>query len=77
LRKIQSVGREITDRKRADYFRSQDCRIWQLGERQTFEEWGRFLDGSEVLLETTKIPYRPASGEAAGIIGISRVCRNG
>ncbi len=74
------IGRtdyELFEPERAEYFRSQDRRVWQVGERQTFEEWARFPDGREVLLETTKIPYRAASGEAAGIIGISRVSRRG
>ncbi len=63
----QLFGDEI-----GDDFREQDRLVTEGGERRTREEWVSYPDGSEHLLETTKVPFRDSEGIIGGILGVAR-----
>ncbi|UWG98597.1 diguanylate cyclase [Dehalobacter sp. DCM] len=56
----------------ADIFRYHDNIMLKNRKKRRNEEWGRYPDGREVLLDTLKTPYLDADGSLIGILGISR-----
>lgn len=64
---------DFVDKGQAQFFRSQDRAALQAGRAITNEEWITYADDKRrVLLETTKVPVKTASGELIGILGIAR-----
>ncbi|GAB4434061.1 MAG: hypothetical protein Kow00120_00190 [Anaerolineae bacterium] len=59
-------------REMADGFRADDLRVIQSGEPVTHEERALGADGEEVWILTTKAPFRDASGNVIGLVGIGR-----
>lgn len=55
-----------------EQIRRDDCRVMETGETVRFEEELEHRDGDERVFETVKAPYRNASGEIVGVIGVSR-----
>lgn len=56
----------------AEDIRRDDRRVMETGETVRFEEQLERKDGNERVYETVKAPYRNASGEVVGVIGVSR-----
>jgi PAS domain S-box-containing protein len=63
---------ELFPKQAAEFFRSQDLEmLGSLTPRQN-EEWVVRHDGTRVLLDTLKTPYRSTDGSLLGVLGISR-----
>ena len=58
--------------ERAQRYAAEDSLALSSGERIVTEEQVRRAGGAASWIETTKSPYRDATGELAGIVGISR-----
>ncbi|MEW6645924.1 MAG: EAL domain-containing protein [Pseudomonadota bacterium] len=56
----------------AEFFRDNDRKMLELGERRSNEEWVTYPDGHRVLLDTLKTPYYGPHDTALGVLGISR-----
>jgi len=56
----------------AEFFREQDSVMLEQGETRRNEEWVKYPDGRNVLLNTLKTPLRGAEGEIIGLLGVSR-----
>lgn len=52
--------------------RKTDLKMIELNEHCIYEEWIRYPNGKEVLLDTLKTPYYDPQGNILGIIGVSR-----
>lgn len=63
---------ELFPRHLAEYFRSKDNEMLNLGGPRSNEEWVTYPDGKRVLLETTKTTYLDEHDNVIGLIGISR-----
>ena len=63
---------ELFDKKTADSIYQFDQEIFKKRASQHNEEWLTYADGRRRLFDTMKTPYRDASGNIIGIIGISR-----
>ncbi|MCZ7547258.1 MAG: PAS domain-containing protein [Anaerolineae bacterium] len=59
-------------REMADSFRADDLHVIQSGEPVTHEERALGADGEEIWILTTKAPFRDASGNVIGLVGIGR-----
>jgi PAS domain S-box-containing protein len=69
------IGRtdyDFFDEEIAEFFRRKDQEVKDAGTRQSNEEWVTYPDGTERLLETTKLPFQDNAGRVSGILGISR-----
>ncbi len=69
------VGRtdyELFPAETAAFFREQDQLMIQYKKPRHNDEWVKYPDESEVLLDTLKAPLVDASGETVGVLGISR-----
>ncbi len=62
----------VPDRDLAELFRRQDRETMAAGATRTSEDSVILADGSNVLVETIKIPFQDSAGEIAGLIGIAR-----
>ncbi len=63
---------DFFDHQTASFFREQDQKMLQSGETRQNEEWVSYPDGHQALLQTIKTPFTDSSGEAIGVLGISR-----
>jgi len=63
---------DLFDRNLANFFREKDRQMLQKGKPARNEEWVKYPDGKEVLLDTLKTPYYGPKNEVLGLIGISR-----
>lgn len=75
LKESEQIGKtdfDFFDRAIAEKVRETDRQIMDSGREYTVEEWVRFPDGTNVLLETKKAPFYDNQGAVAGIVGISR-----
>jgi two-component system, cell cycle sensor histidine kinase and response regulator CckA len=71
----QVVGKtdyDLYPEKEADAFRANDKKMLDIGSPRHNEEWVRYPDGRQMLLDTLKAPLRSMDGELIGSIGISR-----
>ncbi len=59
-------------REMAESIREVDRQIMESGMECRAEEWVTYPDGTQVLLDTVKVPYCGPDGEIAGVVGISR-----
>ncbi|HRW92895.1 MAG TPA: PAS domain S-box protein, partial [Thermotogota bacterium] len=69
---IGSTDYDLYPQAEADAFRENDQIMLMLGTTRHNEEWIRYPDGREVLLDTLKTPYRDENGKLVGVLGISR-----
>lgn len=63
---------DFVDAETAQFFRDKDSSMMAKGISQINEETVIYPDGHEVLLETLKTPFKNASGQVLGLLGISR-----
>jgi signal transduction histidine kinase len=63
---------DLYPEKEADAFRANDKKMLDSGSPRHNEEWVRYPDGRQILLDTLKAPLRSMDGELIGSIGISR-----
>ena len=56
----------------AKFYRSKDKKVIVSGKAKHNNEWITYPDGSEVYLDTLKIPYIGPDGNIVGLIGVSR-----
>lgn len=63
---------DFFDQDTAEFFRTKDRETLNSGQTRRNEEWVRYPDGRDVLLDTVKAPFHGAQGEMRGLIGISR-----
>ncbi len=71
----EQIGRtdfDFFDQETAEFFRLKDRETLTTGQTRRNEEWVRYPDGRELLLDTVKAPFHGAQGELLGLIGISR-----
>jgi diguanylate cyclase (GGDEF)-like protein/PAS domain S-box-containing protein len=72
----QIIGKtdyDFVDRELADFFRRHDQAALAADSALVNEEWITFaVGGQRVLVETTKVPMRSASGALIGVLGIAR-----
>lgn len=69
------IGRtdfDIMNKEVAESFRKMDLNMMQQGKHLTNEEWVRYPDDKQVLLDTLKTPYYDSQGNILGLIGVSR-----
>ncbi|MDD3519063.1 MAG: EAL domain-containing protein, partial [Chromatiales bacterium] len=69
------VGRtdcDLLDAETAAFFRDNDRKMLELGQRRNNEEWVTYPDGHRVLMDTMKTPYYGPNDSALGVLGISR-----
>ena len=58
--------------EQAAAFREKDLQAIHSGRTTINEEWVRFANGQQVLLETSKTPMHNAQGKLIGVVGIGR-----
>lgn len=58
--------------EQAAAFREKDLQAIHSGRTTINEEWVRFANGQQVLLETSKTPMHDAQGKLIGVVGIGR-----
>ena len=63
---------DLFDQASADFFRENDLKMMEQGKQRHNEEWIKYPDGEQVLLDTLKAPLYDAQGQTIGILGISR-----
>lgn len=63
---------DIFEMNMAEFFRAKDSEMLQKGKPKRNQEWVRYPDGRNVLLDTMKTPYYDEKGNILGLIGISR-----
>ena len=71
----QIIGRtdyDLFEKELAELFRGNDLEVKDAGTRSSNEEWVTYPDGTERLLDTTKMPFQDGAGKAGGVLGISR-----
>ncbi len=56
----------------ADFFRENDRIMMEQGKQRNNEEWIKYPDGEQVLLDTLKAPLYDSYGQTIGVLGISR-----
>ncbi|MCX6078446.1 MAG: PAS domain S-box protein [Chloroflexi bacterium] len=56
----------------ADFFRENDRMMVEQGKQRHNEEWIKYPDGQQVLLDTLKAPLYDSYGQTIGVLGISR-----
>jgi len=61
---------DFVDKDLADSFRENDRKAMVAGKPTMNEEWIRFADGHEALLETIKTPMFDIEGKVIGVLGI-------
>ncbi len=69
------IGRTDLDffpKKVAEFYRNKDKKVITSGKAKHNNEWITYPDGSEVYLDTLKIPYIGPDGNIVGLIGVSR-----
>lgn len=63
---------ELFDAEIAAFFRDNDRKMLELGQRRSNEEWVTYPDGHRVLMDVVKVPYYGPHDAALGVLGISR-----
>lgn len=63
---------DIFDEEEALFYRKMDAEMIEKEEKVSYEEWIKYPDSREVLLDTIKTPYYDSEGNVLGIIGICR-----
>ena len=56
----------------AEFFRDNDQKMLESGQRRSNEEWLTYPDGRRILVDTLKTPYYGPRDLALGVLGISR-----
>ena len=69
---VGKTDHDLFDGEVADFFREQDNRMLELSAPRQNEEWIKYPDGREILVDTLKTPLRGPDGTLIGILGISR-----
>ncbi|MGB5542597.1 MAG: PAS domain S-box protein [Gammaproteobacteria bacterium] len=69
---IGATDEDLLGAEIAQEFRLRDQQVVDAGKRVTNEEWVTYPDGSERLLETTKVPFKDCTGQLGGVLGVSR-----
>ncbi len=69
---IGKTDYDLSPKEEADSFWKKDQLTMKTGKPLRFEEWISYPDGSRVLLEVLKTPFRDPKGKIIGVIGISR-----
>ena len=72
---LEQVGKtdfDFFDHTTASFFREQDRQMLEVRQPSHNEEWVRYPDGHQVLLDTVKTPFADTHGKAFGVLGISR-----
>ena len=75
LKEEEIVGRTDLDlfpREAGESFRDMDRKMLAEGRSWQNDEWIKYPDGRDVLLDTLKTPFFGADGQILGLIGISR-----
>lgn len=62
---------DLFDAEVAEFFRNNDRKMLESGQRRSNEEWITYPDGRRVLVDTLKTPYG-SHDTAMGVLGISR-----
>ncbi len=63
---------DLLDAETAAFFRDNDRKMLEQGQRRSNEEWVTYPDGRRLLLDTLKTPYYGPYDTALGVLGISR-----
>ncbi|MGB5211678.1 MAG: PAS domain S-box protein [Gammaproteobacteria bacterium] len=69
---IGATDEDLLGAEIAQEFRLRDQQVVDAGKRVTNEERVTYPDGSERLLETTKVPFKDCTGQLGGVLGVSR-----
>ncbi|EWH09905.1 sensory box/GGDEF family protein [Catenovulum agarivorans DS-2] len=62
----------FVDKKIIDWFREWDSKLFYQDTAQRMEEWCTLADGTKVLFDTVKYPFKNEHGETVALVGISR-----
>ncbi|WP_016957645.1 sensor domain-containing diguanylate cyclase [Catenovulum agarivorans] len=60
------------DPKVVEWFREWDAKLFEQDAAQQTEEWCTLPDGSKVLFDTVKYPFKDEDGQTIALVGISR-----
>jgi len=63
---------DLFDRETAEFFHENDRRVKLIAGPRKNEEWVTYPNGSKILFETIKVPFKGPDGSVMGILGISR-----
>jgi PAS domain S-box-containing protein len=63
---------DLFDHETAEFFQENDRRARLIAGPRKNEEWVTYPDGSKILFETIKTPFKGPDGSVMGILGISR-----
>ncbi|WP_261828844.1 sensor histidine kinase [Inconstantimicrobium mannanitabidum] len=63
---------DIFDEEEASFYREMDAKMIEKEEKVSYEQWIKYPDSREALLDTIKTPYYDSEGNILGIIGICR-----
>ncbi|WP_321410290.1 PAS domain S-box protein [Tolumonas auensis] len=69
---IGKTDYDFVSQKQAASFQQKDHAAIRTGKTCISEEWVRFADGQQILLETSKTPMWDAQGNLIGVVGIGR-----
>ncbi len=69
---VNKTDFDFFDREMAEVFRENDRKMMEQKQQRHNEEWIKYPDGKEILLDTLKAPFQDIHGKTIGILGISR-----
>ncbi len=69
---VNKTDYDLFDQQTADTFRKNDREMIKQGKPRHDEEWVKYPDGRQILVDTLKAPLYSADDKPIGVVGISR-----